>query len=211
MERFAVIIPDRGDRPDFTKFCLQQLDRMTVKPSEIVHVDFQPVDDSFDLVERVHFGTMAVEGMGIDLAFIIENDDYYPADYFERFGDMSADIFGDDMTFYYNIKLKSFSNYYHPGRSSLFTTGFRLSAFKTFQWGGDQFLDLRLWSWANEQKLKTRFSSGGTVGIKHGIGLCGGKGHKMKLKNTDFNYKWLSKMVDVEALEFYKEMHYKLQ
>jgi hypothetical protein len=210
MERFCVIIPDRNDRPDFTFHCLKQLSRMTVKPDEIIHVNFPPISEDFDLVERVYHGVMAAKSKGIDLCFIVENDDFYPINYFEKFGDFNAEIFGDDMTYYYNIKLRAFSSLPHPGRSSNFTTGFRISALKGFQWTGDVFLDIRLWKWAQDQKLKARFVHTGAIGIKHGTGLCGGKGHTMKLKNPDTTMMWLKGRVDKDSYLFYCEMSRKL-
>src|SRR5690606_6048878 len=157
MEQFAVIIPDRNDRPEFTKHCLMQIQRMTLQPDKIIHVNWPAITNEIDLVERVYHGVLAAKGMGIDLVFIMENDDYYPADYFERFGDMKADFFGDDLTFYYNLKSRSYSSFPHKYRSSLFTTGFRISKLKDFQWTGNQFVDMRLWKWAKDNKVKSRF------------------------------------------------------
>lgn len=186
-------------------FCRAQLSRLTLRPSMLLHINWKPITDGFDLVERVHAGVGMAKDAGIDLCFIMENDDYYPANYFERFGDMKADFFGDDLTFYYNLKARSFNSFYHAGRSSLFTTGFRISAMEGFQWGGDQFLDLRLWKLAKEKGVRTRFVNTGAIGMKHGLGLCGGKGHKMKLKNCDPNMAWLKSRVDRDAYLFYSE------
>jgi len=207
MEKFAVIIPDRNDRPELTEFCFRQLSRMTKKPDEVIHVNFKPVDEGYDLVERIHYGIMAAKGMGIDLCFIMENDDNYPADYFERFGDMSADFFGDDLTFYYNLKNRTFKSFYHKGRSSLFTTGFRASKLDGFQFSGDNMIDIRLWRWAADKKLKTRWINSGCIGIKHGLGLCGGKGHKMHWpENHDPKMNWLKSRVSDESFDFYQSL-----
>lgn len=210
MDSFAVIIPDRGDRPELTKHCFKQIERMTLKPDQVIHVDWKAISPDFDLVERVHYGVEAAKAFGIDLVFILENDDYYPADYFEKFGDMKSDFFGDDLTFYYNLRQRTFNSFYHKNRSSLFTTGFRISSLGNFQWAGDQFIDLRLWDWAKTKGLSTRFVNTGAIGMKHGVGLCGGKGHKMKLKNEDNKLTWLNKRVDPDSFEFYKTMSMEL-
>jgi hypothetical protein len=210
MEPFAVIIPDRGDREEFTKFCLWQLSRMTVKPDKILHINWKPISNHFDLVERVYDGVLQAKEFGFDLVFIIENDDSYNPDYFERFGDFNADFFGDDLTYYYHLKTRQYKSMYHPGRSSLFTTGFRISALGDFQWGGDVFLDMRLWEHAKRNKLKKIFVNTGAIGIKHGVGKCGGKGHKMKMQNCDTHMSWLKGRVDPESYLFYSEMSRKL-
>jgi hypothetical protein len=209
-EKFAVIIPDRGDREELTKFCFQQISRMTKKPDQVFHIDHKPISNDFDLVERVYSGICLAKDAGFDVVFIIENDDFFPDYYFNQFGDFNADIFGDDLTFYYNLKHRSFQSFYHQGRSSLFTTGFRISKMQGFQWTGNQFLDIRLWKWANEKGLSTRFVHTGAIGMKHGTGLCGGKGHKMQLKNTDTNMNWLRGRVDRDAYLFYTDMSRKL-
>lgn len=205
-EKFAVIIPDRSDRPGLTLNCLDQLSRMTVRPDHIYHINWSPLDNRYDLVERIHNGVMRAVEDGVDLVFIIENDDAYPLDYFSRFGSMQADFFGDETTYYYNLKNRTFNSFSHPGRSSLFTTGFRISKIQGFQWSGDQFLDLRLWKWAGEKNLNRLFITSGAIGIKHGIGLCGGKGHRMILKNCDPELRWLKGRVDKESFLFYAEL-----
>jgi hypothetical protein len=210
MERFAVIIPDRNDRPELTNYCLQQIARMTRKPDQIIHVKYNAIDDSMDLCERVHNGVMIAKEMNFDLVFIIENDDYYPADYFERFGDFNADFFGDDLTFYYNLRNRTFQSFPHQGRASLFTTGFRISALGSFQFKGDQFLDLKIWRHAIDSSKRLRFVHTGAIGMKHGMGLCGGKGHKMKLRNHDHNMAWLKGRVDSDSFLFYADLSRKL-
>lgn len=210
MEPFAVIIPDRGDRPELTANCFRQLNRMTLKPSEVFHINYTPITNDFDLVERVYDGVCQAKAKGFDLVFIVENDDSYPADYFERFGDMSADFFGDDLTFYYNLKNRTFKPFPHPGRSSLFTTGFRISKIQGFQFTGNNFLDVRLWRYAADRALKRSFVHSGCIGIKHGIGLLGGKGHTMNLPYQDPHMNWLRERVDNDSFQFYSELSKKL-
>lgn len=210
MKDFAVIIPDRGDRPELTAFCFQQIRRMTRQPDQIFHINFPPIGKDMDLCERVYDGVKTAQAHGFDLVFIMENDDWYPADYFERFGDMSADFFGDDLTFYYNLKNRTFQSFHHAGRSSLFTTGFRISKLGNFQFTGNQFLDIRLWRHTKDHGLSTRFINSGAIGMKHGTGLCGGKGHTMKLNQCDPHMNWLRQRVDQESYSFYQKFSNKL-
>jgi hypothetical protein len=210
-EKFAVIIPDRNDRPELIQHCFNQLSRMTTKPDEVFHINWKPIDNHVDLVERVLDGVLKAKDAGFDMVFIVENDDAYPANYFERFGDFNGDMFGDEMTYYYHLKTRQYKSIYHTGRASLFTTGFRISTLGDFKWGGDQFLDVRLWLHAKNNRLKKVFVNTGAIGIKHGIGLCGGKGHKMKTLNHDPHMSWLKGRVDRDSYLFYSDMSRKLR
>ena len=91
----------------------------------------------------------------------------------------------------------------HPGRSSLFVTGFKLSALKDFNWPKktERFLDISLWSYAKTKKRK--FVETSAIGIKHNCGKVGGRGHAMVMKNLDNDLTWLKENVDKEAFEFY--------
>lgn len=204
-EPFAIIIPDRGDRPTMTKRCLEMVNRFSMRPAKVYKIDYKPVSDSMDLTERVHLGVCKAKEDGIDLVFIVENDDYYPADYFERFGDTSQhDFFGCEHSYYYNIHKRYWSKIDHSHRSSLYNTGFRVSAVEKFMWPSDlRFLDINLWNYARIKRSKF-IQSTGSVGIKaHGEGKSGGKGHVMKLKNKDEDFIWLKSKVDSESFKFY--------
>jgi hypothetical protein len=212
--RFCVVIPDRGDRPEFTKNCLRMLDRMTLKPDEIYHINYPVFEKGYDLIQRVRSGVLSAQKDGFDLCFIIENDDYYPANYFERFKPFFEDFHfaGQDFSDYYNIKNLTHNRFQHDYRASLFTTAFKISALNNFDWPPPEkpFLDIELWKYARHKKRK--FIDTGAIGIKHGIGLCGGKGHKMYWPKTfDKNMNELRKRVDPVSFEFYKSMSDKLQ
>jgi hypothetical protein len=211
--KFAVIIPDRRDRPEFTKNCLRQLERMTLKPDRVFHIDHPALGPGFDLIDRVRQGVSLAEQAGFDWCFIIENDDYYPANYFERFANYTFDysFLGQDYSDYYNLKNLTQNRFQHDYRASLFTTGFRISALNNFTWpeNSKPFLDIELWKYARHKKRK--FIDTGALGIKHGLGLCGGKGHQMNWpKNYDKDMNDLRKKVDAESFQFYKSMADKL-
>jgi len=203
-ESFAVIIPDRGDRQQLTMHCLKQIARMTLKPDKVIHVNYEPTGQGFDLVERIREGIN--KAGSTDLCFIIENDDYMPTDYFERFGDMSQhDFFGQQTSIYYNLINRTYTQLNHPGRSSLFTTGFRVSALNRFRWPENTpFLDIKLWEYAQDHRRK--FVDTGAIGIKTGIGLCGGKGHRMIFGGKDPDLKWLQANVDSDSFDFYSNL-----
>lgn len=211
--KFCIIIPDRGDRPELTNFCFDQIMRMTVQPDRIFHINHHPQTERFDLISRVRQGVKQAQAEGFDWCFIVENDDFYPANYFERFFPFleKYDFIGDENTVYYNLQNLTHKLMTHPYRSSLFTTAFRISALNLFKWPSDHspFLDVDLWKYA---RFKRRmFIKSGAIGIKHGLGLCGGKGHVMKMQNSDNNLSWLRDNTDELGFQFYRSMVQKLK
>jgi hypothetical protein len=210
--KFCCIIPDRGDRPELTANCFRQLERMTLQPDEIFHIDYTPKIQGYDLVERVNVGINMAASEGFDLCFVFENDDFYPADYFERFAPFFPDysFFGQEHSDYYNLRNLTHNRFDHQYRSSLFTTGFKISALNNFEWPDNSkpFLDIDIWKYARHKRRI--FIDSGAIGIKHGLGLCGGKGHQFNMKNKDPEMKWLRERVDKESFEFYKSMSEKL-
>lgn len=209
MTPFATITPTRKDRPELLDFCKYQLSRMTVKPDKTYFVDYPPRDERIDIVDRVRVGVELAKHEGFNTVFIVEDDDFYPANYFEKFDLDNYTFWGSQQTWYYNLKNRTFVEFNHPNRSSLFNTGFKISALNDFRWEAvrNQFLDIAIWEYASSGK---QFVNTGSIGIKHALGLCGGKGHKMRHKNEDPNLEWLKSQVDFEAFEFYSELTKKL-
>lgn len=207
-EPFAVIIPDRNDRPELLKFCFKQLSRMTVKPDMIYLIDRPPIDArTKDLLGRIKEGVELAKADGIDKVYIVENDDWYHPQYFERMA-FDGDFVGCKNTIYYNIKNRTHEILTHE-HSSLCFTGFRISALKDFRWpqDGTIFLDIKLWNHANRMRKNIKFVSEFVgVGIKHGIGLAGGSGHRRTFKNRDPNMDYLKSLVDQEAFQFYQSL-----
>lgn len=208
---FATITPDRWDRPELLSFCKHQIDRMTVKPTKSYFITYQPAHFP-DLIERVREGIKRAMNDGFEFVFILENDDFYPADYFEKMMPTESDCFiGDNKTTYYNLRNNTYRTFEHSHRSSLFNTGFNLNCIRFFDWPKNStvFLDIDMWQFANDKGLKRRFVDSGSVGIKHGIGMVGGRGHKMTMKNADPNREHLKTIVDKEAFEFYQKLKVK--
>jgi hypothetical protein len=209
---FCTITPTRGDRPALLEFCKHQISRMTLKPDQSLFIDFEPKNTGVDLVERIIYGFKTAIAAGHDEVFILEDDDFYPADYFETMKLGDADFIGQDTTTYYNLRNRTWQTMSHPKRSSLFITGFKIEALrwdKEFTWPNltERFLDISLWKHAEQKKLKTKFVQTEAIGIKHNIGLCGGRGHVMNMKKHDKDMEWLKSKVDNEAFIFYKSLN----
>lgn len=187
----------------------------TVKPDKIYHIKYKPTSLMPDLILRIRCGINAAEKDGFDLCYIIENDDFYPVNYFQKMQFENYNFIGINKTIYYSLLQKKFRFLNHKeasrldyDRSSLFCTGFRISALKEFEWPDStyKFLDLDLWRYAN---LKGNYHLYNPVvmpiGIKHGIGLCGGSGHDFRFNydNYDINLEWLKDNTTIKSYEFY--------
>lgn len=207
--KFCSITPSRGDRPQLLEFCRYQISRMEVKPDASYFIDYKPTSERVDIVGRIQKGVEMAKADGFDACFILEDDDFYPADYFRHYDRWDYTFWGCESTTYYNLVNRTYTYFNHQGRSSLFVTGFKISALNGFTWTAPKgrFLDISLWAFA-EQTLVPRQLLPATqaVGIKHNIGLCAGKGHTMRGKNEDADLRWLKDNVDREAFEFYKDL-----
>ena len=123
-----------------------------MKPEQNYHIDYKPVNGEMDLTQRVMSGIDRSERDGIDKCFIIENDDYYPDDYFGKM-QFDCDMVGIEKTVCYNVRYRRIKFMVHFGRSSLFCTGFRISKIKNFMFPLTSF-DVRLWLFAQNLKVK---------------------------------------------------------
>lgn len=214
--KFATITPTRGDRQELLQFTLSHFPKSKdLHGRFIISERSIPPSERVDIVPRIKKGIELAQIEGIDFVFIIEDDDHYSENYFNSWGDLSnLDFVGFSDTTYYNIKNRTWQAYDHPERSSLFCTGFRISALDRFNWPDDHwpFLDVRLWEYANRyEKRISLLPNNPNIGIKHGIGKCAGKGHQMRMKNEDPNLEYLTTRVDQTSLEFYKGLMNKTQ
>lgn len=210
--KFCTLTPSRGDRPQLVNNCIRQINRFTTKPDKSYWIDYPPSGPGFDLVSRIQTGVEQAQLDGMDWVVIIEDDDFFPANYLENFTPFfqTHDFIGQENSIYYNLKNQTYKQWDHPHRSSLFITAFRISALNNFVWPSDKdpFLDIELWKYARYKRRK--FLQTGAIGIKTGMGLCGGKGHIQKNPNADIDLKWLRSKVDEKSFEFYKNLIPKL-
>lgn len=180
---------------------------MTVKPDKSYFIDWKPQGEDVDLVTRIKDGVHQALRDGFNEVYILEDDDFYEPDHFEKMKLGNADFIGEEKTTYYNLRNRTWQTMAHSGRSSLFITGFKLSALKNFEWPHrtERFLDISLWRYA--KGLKRKFVETGAIGIKHNIGLCGGKGHVLRMKNEDLEMEWLKENTTQDAYIFYKALN----
>lgn len=204
-----ILTPTRGDRPKMLAHCKEQVRRFNASTGFHCIVDYEPIGKGFDLKDRIFEGYKVAIENKVDWIVIIEDDDAYLPSYLHEIllRTNDADFIGCEFTHYYNIKTRTHERLYHPNRSSLFTTAFRVSAMVDFKWhlAHKLFIDIDIWQHA--RKYRRSFIDAGAIGIKgHREGLAGGKGHTMILKDKDPDMKWLASKVDSRSLEFYKSL-----
>lgn len=214
IQNWCTITPNRGgERPALLEHCVHQLKRMGCRMNSYI-INHPAKSSACDLVPRIKMGVELARRDGFEYAFIVESDDYYPSDYFQRFNP-GFDFYGYDTTIYYNVRNKTYSGKdRHQHRASLFCTGFRIAALDQFHWPADDFvfLDIKLWEFANSRRRKIQLISDSTpcLGIKHGVGKVGGKGHKGAQRFQDPDFKYLKGYVDNDSFEFYTKLHLSL-
>lgn len=213
--RIGVIIPDRGDRPELLKNCLRMLKAQTIQPVELALVDHAPNSENCDITERYRIGYDLLRNKKLDVIALIENDDWYSPEYLATMISHwithgKPTIFGTNYTYYYHIKLFQYFTMYHDTRSSAMSTLIKPDMY--FPWCPDHepFTDIYLWHKFGYQGVGTIFKPVKPIcmGIKHGVGLCGGKSHVDRLnryEHLDTDKSFLQNIMkeDPESLDFY--------
>ncbi len=209
---FATITPTRGDRPKFLEFCKFQLGRMNTKPDASYFIDYKPKSSAVDLIPRIKKGIEKAKLDGFQYVMIFEDDDFYRKDYFDNIESLFKDIdfVGSQNTTYYNLRNRTYGEWHHPRHASLFLTGFKIQALDDFVWPEDNepFLDISLWLHAVNKRKTIHWRETKAIGIKHGIGLCGGRGHVQQNKYMDRELEWLKDHTDSESFDFYKSIKF---
>lgn len=216
--KVGIIIPDRGDRPEFLINCWRLLQRQTLKPEIIELVNDKPISDKVDITWRYRNGYERLRNKGLDIIAFMENDDWYSSDYLETMVNAwdaagRPDLFGTNYTIYYHIGLRAYFTMRHIDRSSAMSTFIKPDL--SFPWCDDSepFTDMWIWTRTNIKNKKT-FDPGKHVclGIKHGVGKFGGGSHVERLERYDpprgthdHIGNFLRLTVDHESFVFYKE------
>ena len=210
MATIGVLIPDRNDRPQFLKHLFKMLKGQTMQPDFIELVNFPATSKLPDLTKRVRIGFETLKAKGCDCVLIMENDDWYSVFYIETMVNgwlnfNRPDLFGTEQTIYYHLFKKQYRTLKHPNRASLMNT--LISCSITPNWCTDieVYLDLHLWK--HHKGVTILPTKTIAVGIKHGIGKCGGNGHEGMIYNfNDPEFEYLKSIVDSNSLEFYTKL-----
>jgi hypothetical protein len=227
--RIAVLIPTRGDRPEFLQQCFKLLDRQTLPPAYIKLMDYAPESAACDITQRYRRGYSELSRQNhCDVIALIEDDDYYRPEYLEVMAREwlqagRPDLCGTAYTYYYHLKLRKYVRLNHPSRASAMNTLIKPGL--NINWCQDDyaFTDLHLWNMSTlaQQRLpevnrlpkNTQLSAHLfcpekpiALGMKHGVGLSGGRMHIDRLERfdkTDKNAAFLTEVVDEQSRDFY--------
>lgn len=211
--KIGVVLPTRGDRPQFLNFAIEQLNNQTRQADVIEIVDDPPENQEKDITKRYRIGCQRIIKKNVDLIFFIEDDDWYDKQYIEKMikkwqENGKPDLFGINSTVYYHLKTKKCINFNHPERASAMNTIVTPQIIKNIIWPPDDEVSFDLYLW-NFFKGKTcNFEKKYSIGIKHGIGLSGGIGHDAdNYKNSEEDPDWLKNNVDSYAFDVYEKIN----
>lgn len=213
--KIGILIPTRGNRPEFLKQSLLMLGRQTMKADFVEVVEYKPDSDDFDITQRYHFGCdrlFSRPWRQCDLVIFWEDDEWYAPNYIEKMytGWIEAgcpSIWGIGYSIYYHIIGSMWFKINHPSRASMMATCVTSEVMK-IKWPADNYpyTDVILWE---RMKGKTMMPAKPIcLGIKHGIGMVGGGAHNVECghySNQDFNGEFLKSITGPDYL-FYHHM-----
>lgn len=192
----AVVVPDRGDRPNFLNNCRRMISMQTRQPDILEVIDYKPVSDQCDITPRYKMGYNLASNAGADCILFMENDDWYHPEYIEEMIEHwlahgKPELLGHQYTIYYHLGLRKMSVFHHMHRSSAMNT--LIKAGLTFGWGEDKNPYTDSWLWVTTSKhynwraITVVPSQLICLGIKHDIGKVGGEFHSSGLKRFTRN------------------------
>ena len=208
--KIGLVIPSKPGRELFVLQSLAMIQRQTLQPDLINLVDEQ-TDLKTDITYRYRVGIEQLKEAGCDLIIFWENDDYYANNYIKTMvkewrKNKKPLLFGIGQTIYYHVKKKKYTILEHNNRASAMSTMIHKDLFIDFPEDTEKFFDIHLW----RNGLGKTFTPTKpiNIGIKHGIGYSGGKGHsdKFKYDNEDLDMKWLKQKTNKETFAFYKSL-----
>ncbi len=209
--KIGILIPTRGDRPKFLKHALYLVGRQTMKPDFIEVINDKPITKDKDITWRYRLGCERLFEKGSDVIIFWEDDDYYSSTYiqsmiYEYIKVGKPDIFGVDTTIYYHLKQKKYAIIPTPGRSSAMST-MVTKAIMDIKWPAPNHVWFDLYIWERMQGKTHHFNKPIAIGIKHGIGMCGGSGHfSLNYKTSDPGSQFLKSIVSDYSLSFYENI-----
>lgn len=210
--KIGVLIPTQGARPNFLKKAIRYAENQTIKP-DVIEVVNDKSGLKIDLTWRYRLGFERIKSR-CDMIFIFEDDDFYREDYIEYTlkeweANGKPEIIGSAITHYYHLLVRKYWKHIHPGRASMYATAITSEAINKINFPADTDikLDLRVWSQLkgytyHDKELRT-------LGIKHGLGITGGIGHRhdhIIYQTKDLENEWLRKIVGQDNVNEYNRI-----
>ena len=211
--QIGVVVPTRGNRPELLQRCEFYLSRQTLQPDKILFVNYPPVRQPYDLTDRYKQGLTDLKGK-VDYIFCIEDDDWYSEFYIEKMKNMIISqpdfpLYGLGVTWYYHIQSGGMMCQKHDGRAAAFCTVVKSDIVNKIDWDKMHPLWFDISIWKQFTGLAPVIDKPIAIGIKHGVGPCGGAGHTKWLyehhKNAEFdsNYEWLKQQICRSDFDWY--------
>jgi hypothetical protein len=215
--KIGLIIPDRGDRPEFLENCRRMMKWQTYNDIWIHIVDEKSKSDECDITARYKKGYDFFKNLGFDCILLIENDDWYSEDYIEtmvkewkKHG--KPDIFGTGYTYYYHLGMLKVKKLDHPRRASAMNTLIKPDLNIIWPKDNDPYTDMHLWKQLKGVTFQPEQII--SIGMKHNVGKTGGQYHSTKLERYQDNDKemlFLKENLDTTSFNFYKSIHEKIR
>ena len=193
--------------------------RQTVQPDKVLILSEKSPLPAIDITWRYRTGYEKLKHF--DVILFMENDDWYHPQYIEMMINKwheqgQPDLLGTSYTIYYHIGVLAHFTMQHRERASQMNTLIRGGL--DLKWCSDSEPYTDMWLWMRTDINKIRrviFTPDKTysIGIKHGVGLCGGSNHFNRMHrytNQDENMKFLKSLMDIDSLNFYSKLHYEL-
>jgi hypothetical protein len=211
--KVGVLVPTLGNRPNLLEFAKRRISEQTYQPDFIEIVDDSQIVKPTDLTWRYRLGVDRLLSKGADVIIFWEDDDWYSKNYIETLlrewrNNGHPPIFGIEFSLYYHILAQRYWMSLHPRRASAMSTMVTSAGISDFAWPNDSEIWLDIHLWKKIQGVAVSIRPLVAVGIKHGLGECGGVGHNRAFKKydgIDRNYKYMESIVG-EDIEFYKKI-----
>ena len=218
--KIAIIIPDRGDRPELLNQCEKLIKGQLFPENKAPEIDvlldnLPPESEDCDITLRYRRSyEKATAQNKYDLIFFMENDDYYSPFYLYLMilnwkAEGKPILFGTNYTYYYHIGILKFRKLIHNHRSSMMSTCVIPGLDIVWPPDSEQYTDKYLW--AQFKNVAVTFNPPEIIclGIKHNIGKTGGLFHNDRFhayKEDDSDMTFLKKHMGADY-EFYKTLH----
>jgi glycosyltransferase involved in cell wall biosynthesis len=205
----AIIIPYRNDRPEFLDNLFQMLKAQTFQNFFVKLINDEPLNSEKDITWRYRKGYEETKDKGFDVVFFMEVDDWYNKDYLQTMIDKWVEfgkpkLFGTNYTIYYHLSLRAWFTMHHTRRSSAMSTIIAPDLDINWCADNDPYTDVHLWRTIKGVTFEPDKHI--CLGIKHGIGLTGGRNHTDHLHrfiNDDRDFDFLRNTMDNSSFDFY--------
>ncbi len=205
-----MICPTRGDRPQFLGQFIKYLASQTLQPDVVEIVDFEPLSSDCDITFRYRTGYDKLRGQGLDVIAFMEDDEFYSDDYLEVMVDGwvkngCPKMFGLNYTVYYHLLVGKDFVFKHDKRSSMMSTLMKPDMYIVWCADNYAYTDSYLWREVGGKVWNPRKDI--TIGVKHGLGMCGGQWHKDGLQRYKENNVDFRRVVGEENFAFYQTLY----